>query len=290
MGFEISLLAAFAAMLCWGFGDFFIQRSVRRVGDVQALAWIGVIGVIGLAPFIIKDLPLLANAYGLSILLILGVITFIAAIVSFEAYKKGKLSVVEVLLELELPITVILGMMFFRESPSVIQFGIMGLIFLGIILMAIKKPNFKEPFKGLEKGVWFAVLGAIGMGLLNFFTASGAKNVSPLMAVWVPWVVFTVISLAFIARREGLGGFVSGGLKHKGILLAMGIFDTLAWLFYAFAVMGNELSITTAITESYPAIGLFLGLWFNGERIKKHQYLGAGIAIICSILLAFFIP
>ena len=69
----------------------------------------------------------------------------------------------------------------------------------------------------------------------------------------------------------------------------MGIIDTLAWVFYAFAIVKYEISITTAITESYPAIALFLGLWFNRERIDWHQYLGAALAIISSVILALSI-
>ena len=65
----------------------------------------------------------------------------------------------------------------------------------------------------------------------------------------------------------------------------MGIFDTLAWVFYAFAVSQNEISITTAITESYPAIALFLGIKFNKEKIKWHQYLGAVLALVLSFVL-----
>ena len=69
----------------------------------------------------------------------------------------------------------------------------------------------------------------------------------------------------------------------------MGIFDTLAWLFFAFAVLENELAITIAITESYPAVALLLGVLVNKEKIRVHQYAGATIALAASIALAFFI-
>jgi drug/metabolite transporter (DMT)-like permease len=69
----------------------------------------------------------------------------------------------------------------------------------------------------------------------------------------------------------------------------MGIFDTLAWLFFAVALLENELSITTAITESYPVIAMFLGLWINRERIVSHQYWGAAIALVGSIFIGFIV-
>ncbi len=289
MGIEIGLIFAFLAMLCWGFGDFFIQRSVRKVGNIEALAFIGIIGAIGLFPFVLGDLKLIFSLQNLLLLGFLGILTFVVALLDFEALKEGKISVIDVIIELELPVTIILGFIFFRESLTMMQLGVISLIFVGVVLIASKKHSFDHPFKKLEKGVFIAFLAAIGMGLINFFTATSSKTISPMMAVWVPWVIFTIICLFFIYRREGMSKFVKNGIKFKWLLLAMGIFDTLAWLFYANAVFGNEIAITTAITESYPVVALFLGLWFNQEKIKIHQYVGAGLALISSFALAFLI-
>lgn len=284
MGLEISLIFAFGAMLCWGFGDFFIQRSTRKIGDLESLALIGVIGSIGLLPFIIKDFSLLFSAQNILILAALGVITFICAIFNFEALKKGKLSIVEVVLEAELPITIALGFVFFQERLSVLQMLIILFILCGIVLIATK--SFNHWKAKLEKGVLIAFIAALLMGVVNFLTASSSKKISPLMAVWVPWVIFTVICLVVIIRREGFNTFISNTKKFHYLVIAMGTFDTLAWLFYSFAVVQKDISIITAITESYPAVALFLGLWFNKEKIGWHQYTGAFVALSASFILA----
>jgi drug/metabolite transporter (DMT)-like permease len=130
---------------------------------------------------------------------------------------------------------------------------------------------------------------AIGMSFTNFLTAASSKQISPLMAIWVPWVIFAVLSLFFIWKREGLGKFARNAVKFKRLVLAEGIFDTMAWLFFAFAVFHAKLSVTIAITESWPVIAIFLGLLINRERIGLHQYFGAGIALGASILLGFIL-
>jgi len=99
---ELSIIFAFLAMICWGFGDFFIQRCTRKIGNLESLAYIGIIGTLLLIPFIIKDFDLIFSSSNLFLLLGLGIITFIAAILDFEALKEGKLSVIDVLLEIEL--------------------------------------------------------------------------------------------------------------------------------------------------------------------------------------------
>ncbi len=142
---------------------------MRKVGDVEALAFIGIIGGILLLPFVIYEKGLIFTLPNLLLLLVLGVITFVVALFNFEALKKGKLAVVDVILELELPVTVVLSYIFFKEKLSGIQFFIIAFIFIGLILMALK--TFKKDFwKGFEKGLLLAVITALGIGLVNFFT------------------------------------------------------------------------------------------------------------------------
>ena len=287
MQFEFGILAAFGAMICWGIGDFLIQRGARKMGDIESLAFIGGLGAIGLFPFILPELPMLFQPANLALLFFVGAITFVAAIFDFEALKEGKLSVIEVILEIELPVTAMLAVIFFKESISIPQFSVIIAIFLGIVLIALGSFSKKHTAKGIEKGVFLAVLAAIGMAAVNFLTAVGSKQVSPLMVIWMPWLVIAILSVFFIWKREGLPRFFRNAKKFEGLIVAMAIFDTLAWLFFATAVLENELAITTAITESYPAIGILLGVWLNKERILPHQYAGAGIALAASVLLVF---
>jgi bacterial/archaeal transporter family protein len=282
--FEASIIFAFLAMISWGFGDFFIQRTTRKVGDLEALAFIGIIGSLGLLTLVANDFELLFYIPNMLLLLFLGLTTFIIGVLDFEALKKGKLCIIDVVLEIELPVTIALSFIFFRESLSAVQLFITSLVFIGIMLIATKCFN-KKHFK-IERGVFMAIIAAIGMGLINFLTATSSKSISPLMAVWFPWVIFTILCLIVIARRERVPKLISNFKKFKMLILAMGIFDTLAWLFYALAVLKNEVSITTAITESYPAIAIILGSLENKEKINWHQYVGAGLALTASIVLA----
>ena len=91
-------------MLCWAFGDFCIQHSTRKVGNIEIMAIIGIVGSIGLLPFVIFDFKLLSSVQNIVLVSVLGVITFVMSVVDFEALKEGKLSVVEVILEIELPV------------------------------------------------------------------------------------------------------------------------------------------------------------------------------------------
>ncbi len=288
MFLEGSILAAFGAMLFWGFGDFFIQRETRKVGDMESLVFISSIGAIGLFPFVISELPSLFTLQNVLLLSFIGIVTFITSIIDFEALKQGKLSVVEVIIEIELPVSVILGFLFLKETLTFSQFFTIVLIFAGIIMISMRSFSGAHlaEFKKLEKGALLALLAAVWMGFMNFFVAVGSKQVSPLMVIWLPWLVIAIVSLVFIIRRNEFGKLVKNASQFRRLILVTATIDTLGWLLYATALAENELSIVTAITESYPAITVFLGVLINKEKILPHQYGGAALALASGFALA----
>ena len=54
---SVGIGLAFVAMLCWGFGDFLIQRSTRKVGDWGTFFVICAFGSVILLPFVWGDIP-----------------------------------------------------------------------------------------------------------------------------------------------------------------------------------------------------------------------------------------
>jgi drug/metabolite transporter (DMT)-like permease len=285
MYWDVSILAAIGAMLCWGVGDFFIQRTTRKIGDIETIAFMSAIGAIGLTPFILSDIPLLFEFQNILIIFILSIAALVAAVLNFEALKQGKLSVIDVVLEIEIPVTVILGFLFFQESLSIVQVSVIGFMMAGITLIATGHGPLKLRKVVIEKGVFLAVLAAIAMGFVNLLTAVGSRQISPLMIIWTPWTIAAIMSFIFLMKRDGIHKTIKNASKFKSLILAMGIFETAAWLLFAIAVFNNMLSITIAITESFPAVALLLGLWINKERITKYQYAGAVITLISCFFL-----
>lgn len=282
---EWSVLAAFGAMICWGLGDFFIQRSTRQIGNVESLAWIGVIGSVLLLPFVWNDLALLVQPQNALFFVGLGALTFIVALINFEALKEGKLSVIDVILEIELPITVGFGIVFLAEAISLVQWFAIAFVFAGIVMISLPKLSISKSIKQFEKGIGYALLAAVGLGILNFWTGVGAKTFSPFLVIWVPWAIFGVLCLIIIAKREGFARFFQNAKKFKKTILAESLLDTAAWVLFAIALSTHAISIVTAITESYPALAVLLGVFINKEKIQQHQWAGAVLALAGSVWL-----
>ncbi len=281
---QISIMLAFFAMFSWGVGDFLIQKVTRKVGDLETLTWIGIFGSILLIPFIWNDMRLLLIPGNFILVSVLGIVTFIAAMFNFESLREGKISVVDVVLEIELPVTVLLGFVFLGETLTTLQAIIALFILCGIMLIATKSlSHFRAK---IERGVILALIASVFMGFVNFLTGVSSKEINPLMAIWAPWVVFTMICLVVILFREGPENLIKNASQNKILILSMGLLDTAAWIFYSFAVHDYEISIVTAITESFPAVALLLGVFINKEKIMKHQWIGVALALACSVLLA----
>ncbi|MDZ4230023.1 MAG: EamA family transporter, partial [Candidatus Veblenbacteria bacterium] len=120
----LGILAALGALLSWGFGDFSIQRATRAFGDVRTLIFIGLAGIIGLFPFVYDEIvPLLADRGRMLLLVVTGLVVFVAAILDFEALKQGKIAVIEPVLAFELPVAVALSTVFLSEQLTPMQLG-----------------------------------------------------------------------------------------------------------------------------------------------------------------------
>jgi drug/metabolite transporter (DMT)-like permease len=280
-----ALLLAFGAMLSWGVGDFLIQRTVKRIGTLETLAWItGSSAVIMIPVIIYRGISLTPN--DIIMLALLGVVTFVSGLLDFKALSIGKLSVMETIMAIELPLTIMLGVIAFNERLSGGQWLLVLMIFIGIILVSV---NFKNLHHRdfLEKGTIIAIISGIVFALVNFFSADLAKTIDPMMAIWFPWLACGTISFIYISRfkKRHFRQFVKKSYQHWKLIAWVSAVDLAAWLFYAFAVEKEELSITIAITESYIVIALILGVIINKEKIRPLQYLGAALAIIGSIAI-----
>ena len=108
--FSSGIIFAFIAMLFWGFGDFLIQKSTRKFGDIETVFFITLFGAIILSPFVYKNLDEIftSNWKGLIVLIVASSVLLFASIFEFESLKRGKISVVEPLWSLEIPSSALL--------------------------------------------------------------------------------------------------------------------------------------------------------------------------------------
>lgn len=274
----LGVILALVALFAWGFGDFFIQRSARAVGIWEALFLICLFGAVVLLPWALPGLVALQASDWL-LLLLLSVVLLLAALFDFAALKEGKLAIVEPIWGLEMPLAVVLGMVFVAERPSSWQLILILLIFIGIILAVTTKQHywlFRR--RWLEKGAALAAIGAAGMALADFLTGLASRQTSGVLAMWFVNVFIAVVCLIYLLANRRLGILYQGVKKNSRTILGQCVFDNIAWVAYASSMMFIPIGIATAISESYIILTILLGIFVNREKLGRHQLAGAALA------------
>jgi drug/metabolite transporter (DMT)-like permease len=290
MTVSTGIALAFVAMLGWGFGDFLLQRSARKIGDWETLFVISLFGSIVLAPFSLqKMITFFATGIGLGQLVVLGcaLVLFVAALFDLEALKEGKLSIVEPIWSLEIIFSAILAFAVLGERLGFSQIVLIILLILGLFLVALReKDHLKLKSFFVEKGVFLAASAAALMGTANFLMGWSARISDPISINFVVNVVLTVLC--------GLYLFFNGKLKKLFVdmkaspmlMVSMSISDTIAWVAFAFAMSLAPIGVAVALSESYIIIAVILGFFINHEKIQRHQKIGLIMAIITAVILA----
>lgn len=278
---------AFLAMLCWGFGDFLIQRSTRKIGDWEALFFITLFGAVVLFPFAYKNVPAVFAGPSNTLLVIgvLCVILFFAAILDFEALRIGKLAVVEPIWSFEVPVSAALAFFILAERINLLQILLIIALLVGLALVSLKsKFQFRKLL--LEKATVLALFGAVMMGAANFFMGWSARLSDPIMANFLSDAFIAVVTFVILIASGRFSRTVSDIVANKNVLLPMSIADKTAWVAFAFAMSLVPIGVAVALSESYIIIAVILGLVINKEKLRLHQKLGLITAIISAIILA----
>src|SRR5690242_17315 len=130
MGVIFATLAIFG----WGFGDFLIQRSARKLGDWEALFFVVFFATIVLLPFVYERLTVLTG-FDWAILSLTSVVILGASLLDFEALRVGKMAIVEPIYAMEVPITIALSTFLIGEYLTKTQLLLVAGVILGVLLV-----------------------------------------------------------------------------------------------------------------------------------------------------------
>ncbi len=286
MNITVGIGLAFVAMLCWGFGDFLIQKSTRKMGNWETLFLITLLGALLLLPFVWKDLiSIFVWNSQLKILLIAGAVLFVAALLEFDALKKGKLSVVEPIWSFEVPAAAIMAFIILGERITLFQILLIVLLVICLFLVSFKEKTFSKKFF-MERGVLIAFLGAITMGVANFYMGWGGSVTNPLMINFFTDVFIMLLSGVYLLINGNLRKTFKDLKRNYAVILPMSIADKVAWLAFVFSMSLAPIAVATALSESYIIVAVILGLSINKEKLKTHQKIGLMGAVTTAIILA----
>ncbi|MDD2786117.1 MAG: DMT family transporter [Patescibacteria group bacterium] len=286
---NLGVIFALGALLGWSFGDFSIQKTVRAIGNVRAIFYISITGGILLLPFIWREIiPAFSSVSNFPLIIFACILVLVTALANFEGLKKGKLSVVLPINGVELVIAIALAALISGERyHSLIYLGIV-LVFVGLLLTTITSIKNLTDLKW-EKGVAWALTGAILLGVSNYTIGLTSRTFSPIFSIWLTHSVAAIATFLIMLKRKEISAIRNDLKNHFNIIAAQSLLDNLAWISFAYATTLIPIGIATTISEGYLALGAILGMTINQEKLRRHQLFGVALTIISVLLLSWLI-
>ena len=280
----IGIFFALVALISWGIGDFFIQRTSRDYGIWPSTFCITAFGAVVLFPFVINHIPAIFSSVKLWSLLVLGLGTLAAGLVTFGALKKGKIAVIEPIMSFELPLTILLAVVLVHENMTNLQMVLVFFVFGGILLLGYK--NGMKAKHLLEKGAFLALLAALLQAGVNFVTGLSSQGIGPVETIWFVDTFVAVVCILYFTSTQTWHSLIAHVRKHTRESLAVAVFDNGAWVAYSAATVFIPISLVVTISESYIIITILLGVIINKEKLGKHQWIGVIITLVSVLILA----
>jgi drug/metabolite transporter (DMT)-like permease len=226
-------------------GGAVVLASHESVPSASHLAWAafaGAIGVVGLALFY--------RALAVGAMGIVGPITATAAIVPM-AYGLAR-----------------------GERPSTLQSAGIALAIVGVVAASLERtPDRRGRQFGAGVGLSLAAALCFGWALIGLSRAAAggiAWSILTMRAVAVPLVL-----VALVASRPRLQ--VSS--RSVGLLIAVGVGDTVATLLYSTATTRGLLSVVVVLASLYPIVMVVLARVLLAERVARAQLAGVAVAL-----------
>lgn len=285
---NVGIIFSLVALFAWGFGDFFIQKTVRQIGVWKSLFFIGILGSTCLFLFIQKELlAVISQPSNLYLLILLSIVSIIFILFYLLALKQGKIAVVDPLTGLELPLTVGLSVVLAGEHLSLFQSALIALTFFGIIFAVAKEKKHLDVRRWIvEKGAVLAGIGAIGMALTNFLTGISSQQISPLLTIWFTHTFFVIVTGVYLIFSGEFKNLINDLRKNSKIIFIQSVLDNIGWTAYAFAMTYISISIATTISESFIALSVLLGVFINKEKLQRHQFFGIVLVVVSILILS----
>jgi len=307
---SLAIILGLTGALCWGGADFAARFASRRVGAYRTLFFMQFFGFIALSVYLkfrggfFEGIAPGWHPWALAALA--GVINMIASLSLYYSFQIGVMSIVAPVSSAYPALTVALAIAS-GERITALRGAGLAVTLVGVILAATtftsaaastlnetaakesatKETGAKESAAKetahLSKGVGWAILAALGFGVLFWFLGFYVvPAVGPTISVWVIRLTsFSVLAIAAIPARQSLN-LPRGSVWW--LLAAVGFLDTAAFVANNAGLHTGQVSVVSVLASLYGAVTVVLAWLFLREKLERSQWFGI-ILIFAGIVL-----
>lgn len=284
----LTVILGFTTAVVYGFADFFGAIASRKLSSVLVTAVAGIVGFF----FLLTMIPFFGATFSQQAV-IAGIAAGVASAVGITALYAslaiGPISIIS-------PFGAVLGALVPLTFGFFIgdRFGPLGWLALALILVAVVLVGFvpgADVRLPSAKGLALAFVAGAGIGTILIalkFSPSDSGLASVLVMRLVSAGLLNILLLATwlrLRRRNGASpkSIIAG--KFWWAVIAAGIFDSSANIFFTLALRSGSISVVSVLTALYPLGTIILARLILKERIARIQMFGVLLALSGSAIL-----
>jgi drug/metabolite transporter (DMT)-like permease len=303
----VTALLALLASLSWGTSDFMGGVVSRRVRPLVVVAIAHVIAAVTMLVVAVAT-----HSFGVPLgylpwALAAGAVGLVALVAFYGALSTGTMGIVAPIAGTGAVVPVIFGLAS-GESPSGLQIAGIAAAVGGVVLASGPEISGRGgPDGGGSRPLVLALVAAVGFGFVFVLLHKGATHnvVMTLLAMRATSVsIVALLGIGYLVRRRALTSVNRRyGARHRGIepaesrygglrrrnlpvIALVGWTDLGANGLYAYASRHGLVSVTAVLASLYPAVTVLLARFIEGERMRRIQDIGVGLAMCGVVLLA----
>jgi drug/metabolite transporter (DMT)-like permease len=284
----VGIILALLTSIAWAFGNVFVQRSSRAVGEARSLLWSFVIGgLLSGAAVPLFDRPTApVDAAAVAWLVGAGVSSLTAYGGMFFAFSRGDLTLTVPFVSSWSLVAGVIGLVAFGERPHPLQLVGAVVVFAGVMLVALGSghapgPNARVPSRWAKAA---AILAGLGFGVMFPAMSQAAPAFGTFGAATLVYAISVLLGLpvALLARLD---------LRRPPraawpVLLGTGLFETAGFILLTAAGLVAPLSVVAPVASLAAAFTVLYAFLFLHERPGRRALVGAVLASVGVVVLS----
>jgi drug/metabolite transporter (DMT)-like permease len=290
----LGIVLALGAAVCWGSGDFLGGLSTRRASLWAVVTGSQLVGLAAAAAVVLASGRPWPGLAALWPILIGGLAGAVAIATFYKALAIGTMSIVAPITASSAIVPMLVGLAR-GERPSPLQVAGIMLAALGVMFAASERQTGRPESAEAEdapgstlaaasqrrRSIILALIAALGIGLMLVGYDASAEH----DALWAMFGGRIASASFFAVFLLAVRPPLRAPRAVIPLIVGVGLLDTGANGFFAFATTYGLLSLAAVIGSLYPVVTVVLAYTLLHERIARHQLIGvvaalAGVALI----------